>query len=212
MYLGDFSDSEMLLLASIARLEGPLAAGINIKFIRQAFTGLKGNLGATSASGIGADVGLIARFWTPVRIGVMLRGKTDMENDRVPTSATVGVAYEQQVGTGILAPELVVAVDLEQVKNRPIRLHLGLGLERLINFQEFGLSIRFGRNNHYLEKRLADNLTDEFRRDLEAEDMVDANARWGIGFGIERKGLSLDYTFSRGMLHDPYYISLSYQY
>ena len=49
--------------------------------------------------------------------------------------------------------------------------------------------------------------------DLSWADRLGAwNARWGIGFGLERKGLSLDYTFSRGMLHDPYYVSLSYQY
>ena len=212
VYKGDFSNSEMLLLLSLARLEGPLALGINVKYIAQQFKGLVGDVGATSGSGIGFDVGLIARFWRPVSIGVMLRNKTDLGDDRVPTSASVGIAYERQLWVGGTGPQLVAALDIEQVKNRPLRVHMGLGLERLIHFQNTGLSVRFGRNNQFLEGRLAGMLAPAFRSELEGENLVNPNARWCVGVGIARAKTSLDYTFSRGMLHDPHYLSLSYEY
>jgi len=219
-YLGDFSDSELLVLLSLARLEGPISLGVNVKFIRQAFNGLVsdpqyGHLGAPSASGVGFDVGLISHFWRPFRIGVMLRGKTDLRNDRVPTSASVGLAYERRLRLGREAPRLVLAVDVEQVKTRPIRLHMGLGLERLIAFRDIEFSIRFGRNNQFLEQRIGDIVRGDFKSKLEGEDqdlLAGASGRWGMGIGIRRGGLGLDYTFSRGVLHDPHYLSLTYHY
>jgi hypothetical protein len=220
MHLGDFSDNELLLLLSLARLEGPISLGINVKFIRQEFKGLEndpqyGNLGAPSASGVGFDVGLITHFWRPLRIGVMLRGKTDLRNDRVPTSASVGLAYEKRLRLGREAPRVVLAVDLEQVKTKPIRLHMGLGLERLIAFRDIEFSIRGGRNNYFLEQRIGDIVKGDFKFKLEGEDqdlLNESNARWGMGIGIKRSGLGLDYTFTRGVLHDPHYLSLTYHY
>ena len=212
VYRGDFSNSEMLLLATIARREEPLVVGVSIKYISQSFKGLKDDVGVAGASGIGLDVGLLAHFWKPVRIGFTLKNKTDLENDRVPTSASVGIAYERYLSLGALSPRLVMALDVEQVKYRPIRFHLGLGLERLLDFNQFGFSLRFGRNNQFLEKRLGDNLESTFAADLEGEDLAGANARWGIGMGIDRQNFMLDYTFSLGLLHDPHYISLSYAY
>lgn len=207
VYIGDFSDSEMLVLLSLARLEGPLAAGVNLKYIRQAFGGSVG----TSASGIGFDVGLIARFWHPVRIGVMVRSKTDLDSDRVPISSSAGAAYERRVQLFGAAPRLLIALDIEQVKDRPARVHAGLGLERLVNFQSFAFSLRLGRNNQFLEQRLSGLLDVEFRDELAGEDFSEPNGQWGIGIGIERAELSLDYTLNRGMLHDPHYLSLSYR-
>jgi hypothetical protein len=211
-YVGDFSDSEMLLLLTVAHNQSPLALGVNIKYIRQAFSGLQQAARGASAGGIGMDVGFMAHFWQPVRIGFMLRSEVDMENDRVPMSASVGVAYERRVALAGQVPRLVVGFDLEQVQDRPLRLHIGIGLERLINYREFGFSLRVGRNNRMLEQRLGDLLTEDFRGEVETEDLVGANARWGIGIGIERKNLALDYTFSRGQLHDPHYVSLSFEY
>jgi len=211
-YVGDFSDSEMLLLLSVARNQSPVAVGINVKYIRQAFSGLQQTTGKISAGGIGMDVGFLAHFWEPVRIGFMLRNKVDIEDDRVPTSASLGVAYERHIALAGQAPRLVAGFDIEQAKDRPLRLHIGIGLERLIDYREFGFSLRVGRNNRMLEQRLGDLLTEDFRDEVETEDLVGANARWGIGMGIERRGLALDYTFSRGQLHDPHYISLSFEY
>ena len=210
VYQGDFSDSEWLVMLSLARQEKPITAGINAKFISQAFSGLTG--GTSGASGIGLDIGLIAHFWRPLRIGVVLRNRTDLKNDRVPTSASVGLVYERQVRLGGFSPHLVVATDLEQVKHRPLRLHMGLGLERLVSFEKFAFSLRFGLNNRFLELRLSEYLTDDFRDELENEDLTRSNARWSIGIGLENEGFSLDYTVSRGMLHDPHYLSLSYHY
>ena len=206
VYEGDFSDGELLALFSVARLEGPLAAGVNLKFIRQAFSGEF----SSNASGIGFDLGIIARFWRPVRLGLMVRSKSDMGNDQVPISASIGAAYERQVALPGMTPRLVVALDLEQIKDRPARLHVGLGLERLINLQGFAFSLRMGRNNQFLEQRLSGLLAPAFKEDLAGEDFSGPNGQWGIGIGIGRSVFALDYTFSRGMLHDPHYLSLSY--
>ena len=212
VYQGTFSDSEALLLLSLARLEGPMALGVNVKYISQWFSGLVGEVGKTSAHGIGLDVGLVVRFLEPVTLGIMLRNKTDLEYDRVPTSASVGIAYERRVRVAGMDPQLVAALDVEQVKDRPLRLHMGLGLERLISFQDVAFSMRLGHNNRFLEGRLARILAPEFRDELEGEDLVEPNVRWGIGIGIAKGGFNLDYTFSRGMLHDPNYLSLGYEY
>jgi hypothetical protein len=211
-YVGDFSDSEMLLLLTLARNQSPIAVGVNLKYIRQAFSGLEQTAGGASVGGIGMDVGFLAHFWQPVRIGFMLRNKVDLENDRVPMSASVGVAYERRIALAGQVPRLVAGFDIEQVKDRPLRLHIGVGLERLIDYREVGFSLRVGRNNRMLEQRLGALLIEDFRGEVETEDLVGANARWGIGIGIERKNLALDYTFSRGQLHDPHYVSLSFEY
>lgn len=206
VYQGDFSDGELLALLSVARLEGPLAAGVNLRFIRQAFSGDF----SSSTSGIGFDLGAIARFWRPVRLGLMVRSKTDMGNDQVPVSASLGAAYERELALPGMKPRLVVALDLEQIKDRPARLHLGLGLERLVSLQGFAFSLRMGRNNQFLEQRLSALLEPAFRDELAGEDFSGPNGQWGIGIGIERSSFALDYTFSRGLLHDPHYLSLSY--
>jgi hypothetical protein len=211
-FVGDFSSSEMLFLFTLARIQEPLSIGVNLKYIRQAFSGLSANLAAESAAGLGVDMGFLAHFWRPLRIGFTLKSRVDIERDRVPTSACVGVAYDRLLHIGGMKPRLVLALDLEQIKNRPLRFHLGLGLERLIDYRNFGLSVRVGRNNRMLEQRLGDLLTDSFRNEVEAEDLVGESARWGVGVGINRGGLSLDYTFSRGQLHDPHYVSLAFEY
>lgn len=208
VYQGDFSNDELLALLSVARLEGPLTAGVNLRFIRQAFSGDF----ASSASGIGFDLGMIARFWRPVRLGLMVRSRADMGNDLVPISASVGVAYERQLAPPGIAPRLVLALDLEQIEDRPARLHLGLGLERLINLRGVAFSLRMGRNNQFLEQRLSALLTPAFGEELAGEDFSGPNGQWGFGIGIEQSAFALDYTFTRGMLHDPHYLSLSYSH
>ena len=206
---GEFSDSESLFLMSFGRNEGPIAVGLNVKVLYQGFSGLHQVQGATSGSGQGFDMGLIARFWEPVRIGVTLRDQIDIDRDRSPMTAILGISYDRPVYVGMPA-RAVGAIDFEQIKNRPLRLHMGIGLEEMPAASDVLLALRLGRSNRMIENRLSDLLTGEFRGVLEEEDLVGASAQWALGVGLRRGQFRLDYTLSFGKLHDPQYISLGY--
>jgi hypothetical protein len=206
---GEFSDSESLVLMSLGRNEGPIAVGLNVKMLYQGFSGLRHAQGATSGSGLGFDMGLIARFWKPVRIGVSLRDQIDIDRDRSPMTAILGVSFDRPVYIGIPA-RAVGAIDFEQIKKRPLRLHMGIGLEEIPAASDVLLALRLGRSNRMIENRLSDLLTGEFRGVLDEEDLVGASAQWALGVGLRRGQFRLDYTLSFGKLHDPQYISLGY--
>jgi hypothetical protein len=206
---GEFSDSESLFVMSLGRSEGPIAVGLNVKFLYQGFSGLQQIQGATSGSGLGFDMGLIARFWKPVRIGVSLRDQIDIDRDRSPMTAILGVSFDRPVYIGIPA-KAVGAIDFEQIKKRPLRLHMGIGLEEIPAASDILLALRLGRSNRMIENRLSDLLTGEFRGVLDEEDLVGASAQWALGVGLRRGQFRLDYTLSFGKLHDPQYISLGY--
>ena len=207
-YLGDFSDSKSLVVLGLGHRSGPISVGFSAKLLHQGFSGLQAPPGSTSGSGTGFDMGLVARFWRPLRIGVVLRDQVDVDNDRAPMSALVGVACERRLGGAATA---VAAIDVEQIKNRPARLHMGLGLEGIPALGTLG-AVRFGHSNRMLEGRLSRLLAAGFREMLEdpSQDLVGDSAQWALGFGLTRGPLQIDYTFSLGKLHDPQYISVGY--
>lgn len=210
-FRGEFSNSESLIVLSLGRYSGPISIGLNMKWLHQGFNGLQDTPGATSGSAIGFDMGLIAHFWRPVRIGIALRDEMDIDGDRAPMAALVGVAYDRPVYIGLPA-KAVGAIDLEQIKDRPARVHLGVGVEEIPAYSDLLAAVRFGHSNRMLEGRLSSMLQGEFRSLLKdkEEDLIGTSAQWAIGFGLTRGALRLDYTFSFGKLHDPQYISLGY--
>ena len=212
VFKGDFSDQEWLAVASVARKEGPLTVGLNSKIIHQGFSGLADTDGETGASALGLDVGLIAHFWQPIRIGITLRDEVSMGNDRAPMTALGGLAYDRRIIVGDRSVQAIGSLDVEQIKSRPIRFHMGIALEQIQLFSGVSVDFRLGHSNRMLEERLSNFLTSEFRDQLRASDLVADNTQWGFGFGIKRSRLRIDYTFSVGMMHDPQYISLGYEY
>jgi hypothetical protein len=210
VYMGDFTDGEMLIVASLARVQAPLSVGLSLKYLRQGYSGLTGNVGANSAGGIGFDAGIMARFWSPVIIGVVVRNEVEMGRDVVPAMATVGAAYERPLHLGRLTPRLVGGLDLEQVDERPIRVHLGAELDSLAVVRDIVLALRCGTGNRFLEQRLGRLLTQDYRDQLGDADLGAANRAWGLGLGVTRGRVGIDYTVTTGRLQDPHYVSVSY--
>lgn len=209
IYVGEFSDEEMLAIFSIGRRDGPMAIGVSAKFLRQGFSGLT-DVGATTGSGFGADVGFIAHLWKPLRIGVTLRDEIDIGSDRSPMTALLGVSFERPVYIGVPA-RAVAAVDVEQIKDRPVRLHFGVGVEEMPGVAGVLVALRMGHSNRMLESRLSKLLTSNFKGLVESEDLSGDSAQWAFGLGLKRGSVQIDYTFSRGLMHDPQYITFGCQ-
>ena len=209
IYRGEFSDQEMLGIFTIGRRDGPMAIGVSAKFLRQGFSGLT-DVGATSGSGFGVDVGLIAHLWKPLRIGVTLRDEIEIGSDRAPMTALVGVSFDRPVFVGVPA-RVVAALDVEQIKDRPVRLHFGIGIEEMPGVADVLLALRMGHSNRMLEGRLSKLLTSDFKGLVESEDLSGDSAQWAFGLGLKRGSVQIDYTFSRGLMHDPQYITFGFQ-
>ncbi|NKB72689.1 MAG: hypothetical protein GKR89_36930 [Candidatus Latescibacteria bacterium] len=207
-YLGDFASDDKVVYLSGARLEGPLAVGLTIKYISLGFNGLRE--GNWSAQGVGLDMGLLTHFRRSLSMGFIFRKETKIGWDKAPTSATMGWSYQRHIQWGGFTPKMVLAADFEQIKNQPLRVHSGVGLERLGDVRNFAFSLRLGVTDHILENRFTRRLAGDFKADLEQGDFDSANRGWALGLGVERNHLRLDYTFSRRRLHNPQYVSISF--
>jgi hypothetical protein len=208
-FQGEFSDSELLGVVCIGRQQGPIRSGISVRFIRQGFDGLQ-DWGQTQASGFGLEAGMTAQFWERVQVAASLAEEVDLERDRVPMRGLLGASYVRPVSIGATTGTLVTALDLEQVKERPARVHVGLGLEQVKLRKGFDFALRFGRSNRMLEPRVTDNLAADFKP-LAGDDYVSASAQWTLGFGVRRGNVVIDYAMAFGRVHDLQYMSVGYQ-
>lgn len=204
VFQGEFSHAEALGILSLARRSGPVAVGLAARMVRQEFSGLRA--GAASGSGLGFEMGVIARFWRPVRIGVTFRDQIDVDADRAPAIAVVGVSYEEGVYVGVPATA-VAAIDLEQVRDRPLRIHAGFGLEQIPAFADARFAVRAGLSNRMLERRLSALLTADLEEDV--GQLAGDSDQLTFGFGLSRGRLQLDYTVAFGLMHDPQYLTLA---
>ena len=93
-----------------------------------------------------------------------------------------------------------------------MRLHLGVGVERLQVYPGVEAALRLGRSNRMLEPRVTDSLVEGFDPMENGGDYVGASAQWTMGLGMSRGYLSVDYAMAFGMLHDTQYITLGYGY
>lgn len=210
VFEGEFSDSEMLAAVSLARTEGPVSAGLSVRYISQGFSGLA-HYGDTKQAGIGLETSLSTRFWRRVRLGASLCSEVDLGNDRVPMRGLIGLAYDPRVWVAGRRARAIAALDVEQVKDRPMRLHVGIGLEGFEAYPGVDAALRIGRSNRMLEPRVTNDLVEGFDP-MNGEDYVAASAQWTMGLGVRRGAMSVDYALAFGMLHDTQYITLSYGY
>ena len=216
VFEGEFSDAEMLAVMSLGRVEGPVCVGLSARYISQGFSGLA-HFGSTTQSGVGLETSLTTQFWRSVRLGASLSSQVDLEHDRVPMRGLVGLAYDREVWLSGRSASILAALDVEQIADRPVRVHVGLGLERLEVYSGVEVALRMGRSNRMLEPRvtsaLVENLDPVEKFDpMDGEDYVGASAQWTMGLGIRRGPVAIDYAVAFGMLHDTQYVSLGYSY
>jgi hypothetical protein len=199
-YQGTFRNSEMALAGTYGISQGPISIGAGIRYHLQEFSGegLTNELSgaATRNSGLGFDLGLLYRINRRFTVGMVLRDGTDIgEEDYMPTGFTLGVGYLHTLrrDTWIRG-----AVDLEQIKDRPIRVHLGTEYSR--KMQDLKFAVRLGLSDIYLEDRAPAQARGE---------IPTGNNKFTVGFGLGKDWYGIDVAYIGDGLDDTVLLSLT---
>jgi hypothetical protein len=113
---------------------------------------------------------------------------------------TAGLGYAYRIQRSQNPPTVVrLAIDLEQIKQRPLRLHLGTELEFLAN-ETTAFFLRIGMSDIFVENRAPQNPTSE---------PPGANSKLTAGFGISWGSLALDVAFINESFDSSSLLSLS---
>ena len=208
IWVGSFKDIEQEVLFSYAYRYGPLALGISVKYLTRNFVSEKeltdcvipedswNRLGWEGGAGV--DFGMLL-YRRALKLGLMLRDNVGIGNDRTSEDFTFGGSYDRMWNWFGLEVTTAGAAALEQVKHRPMRLHLGAEV-RIEDWKGLALSLRGGQSNYPLEPRKADN----------KEYLVEADTKHQVGFGISWRNMSVDYVYSLGTLDNVGFVSVEY--
>ena len=212
IWVGTFRDIERAVMFSYANRYGPVAIGVSVKYLYRKFEAEKGWMEDRSLSwdrlgwdrGFGVDFGMLL-YQQGLKLGLMLRDNlwdiAKVGNDRISEDFTFGGSYDRMWSWSGMEMTTVGAVALEQVKHRPLRLHLGAEV-RMGDWKGFALTLRGGRSNYPLEKRGAEGIS--------MGDLVEADTKHHVGFGVSWRRWLVDYAFSLGTLDDVGFVSLQY--
>jgi hypothetical protein len=179
-----------------------LSVGGNLKYIYKRL-----DLSDTfiQAGGIGFDVALLYKLTERFSVGAILHDSftiiySDHYKETVPMSICAGGAYRINFGD---KHTLAFMLDFDQVRQHPLKLHLG---SELTIFKLF--SVRAGLDDLYVEAR---------NTDLEYTDLVKYNLKPTVGAGLKwevTKGsaLTMDYALSIQRLGKRSFFTLGYAF
>lgn len=197
-FLGKFDVTERALYAAYAFQFSSLRIGATGKMLSQDFN----DQTPVYHSGYGVDLGLMYAITSQWNLGIIVRDDIAIgPSDEVPLAVQTGTGYSFRELFGL--NYLNVALDLEQVKNRPMRIHAGA--ETMIMADSFvGLFFRLGMSNMMMENRGA----------LVDKGTLSSNSRkLSFGFGVRigrARALYIDYAYVMEEFDSSGFVSLRF--
>lgn len=168
-----------------------LYIGFHIKHYQEKFSGLKNT---PSAQGTGLTIGLSYR---PARyLAFGLRADDDFavkwgsENANVDQALYRGIAG---MGLFLWKERILLAFDLEQTRNRPLKGNFGLELANF--FFDPDPKKSFGVKNFALRAGLDDLFLEERGSGIKMQDYLNYTFGFGLEFSLDKVNLALDYSF-----------------
>jgi len=205
-FQGTFQNAELAAIGSYGLRQGPVSIGVGVRYLSQKFSGpgLTGILAgaAKTNSGVGFDVGMLYQPTRDLSFGMMLRDGSDIGDiDHMLAGFSLGAGYSYRVHKWRSpVPIIRVAMDLEQIKKRPLRMHLGTELA-LAYTEELTFSLRGGISDIFLENRAPGSPNGG---------VPGGNSKLTLGFGIKWNNWGLDAAFISEKLDSSSLLSLSF--
>ncbi len=148
-YLGDFGLIERAVFLSYGYGNDIFSLGASLKYLTNEF-----DLGGSKAkSGYGFDVSFLYQVARGLKLGLILRDNVKVGDfDEMEGSVQAGTHYNVETEFFGFPQNNTLALDVEQLETRPMRLHFGFETE-LEYFSDMSLILRYGLSNFYLEGR-----------------------------------------------------------
>jgi hypothetical protein len=210
-HLGLFNNSEFAFSGSYGYKQGPVSLGVGFRYLSQKFSGagLSTMPEATeSNSGFGFDVGMLYTPTSNLFFGLMMRDGTDIGDvDHMPAGFTAGAGYLFRLRKWHDPEPLIrVALDLEQINGRPLRLHMGTEAEMVFD-EKTTCFLRFGISDIFLESRASGNSPSD---GILPSQKPSGQSKLTLGFGVIWNQYGLDLAYVSESFDSTSMLSLSY--